>query len=129
MAVARSTGAFIGTSESSGTTIANNATSTGSEVDLLGDNTSVGWVHVYMVYDSTSSTGTIDVRLNRRRLTTQAYANPVFDLSWTPANATGNKVYLGYFQVSRFVACDVKNNGLGASLTNFALLYELEKLS
>jgi len=130
MAIARSRGGLIGTNETTGlVTIANNATSTGSEKDLGSADDCLLRIRVYLCYDSSAAVGTIDVRINNRRDTTQAYVKPTFDISITPVNGTGNKIELGVFDVDRYVTGDIKNNAIGASLTNVGLLYTLEKVS
>lgn len=127
MALARSTGALIGTDETTLQSIANNATQTGSEVDVLGDNASVGDVWLYAVITSTVTAGTIDIRVNSRRVTGQAYAKTNFEISIAPTNGT-QKVPLGKRPASRYMTSDVKNNATGAS-ASVSILYELEKLS
>ena len=114
MSVTRSTGALLGTDESTLTAIANNATSTGSEVDLLGDNTSVGDAWIYLVVTSTVAVGTVDLKLTNRRVSGQAYSKVAFDRSIVPTNGT-QKIPLGRIPVSRYMNCEVRNNATGAS--------------
>lgn len=128
MAVARSTGAFLGTSESSGSTIANNASSAGSEIDVLGDNTSDGVIDLYLVFTSTVTAGSIDTKINRHRVTGGAYDQVSYQFAVSPINGT-RKVWLGRLPASRYMSATVLNNATGASATNVAVLYELAKFS
>jgi hypothetical protein len=128
VAIARTTLAFIGTDESTGDTITNNSTDTGSEVDVLGDNTSVGEVELYLVFTSTVTAGSLDVTVNKRRVTGQAYAKLVADFAIAPISGT-QKVPLGRFAASRYMNVTVKNNATGASATNVFVGGELYKVS
>jgi len=128
MAILRSTGVLIGTSETVGDTIANNATDTGAEVDVLGDNTSAGDMEIYLVFTSTVTAGTIDIKINSIRVTGQVYSKVAFERSFTPINGT-QKIPIGRVPAARFMNAEVKNNGTGANATNVALLYTLTKLS
>jgi hypothetical protein len=129
MTLARThTGVLLGTSESSGVTIANNATTTGSEVDVLGDDVSVGDMWLYAVFTGAGTTGTLDIKVNSIRTTGQVYSKVTFEISIAPISGT-QKIPLGKRPVSRFMNCEAKNNGTGGNLTNVAILYELEKFS
>lgn len=128
MAIARTTIALLGTSESSGDTIANNATDAGSEVDVLGNDTSTGTLDLYLVFTSTVTAGSLDVKFNPRRLTTQVYKARAAQWSVAPINGT-QKLYLGTVKATRYVQVDVLNNATGASATNVAVLGELTKIS
>lgn len=127
MAITRTTGAFVGTDETTLQAIANNATQTGSEVDLLADNTSVGDVWLYAVITSTVTAGTVDITVNTRRVTGQAYARTSASRSIAPTNGT-QKVPLGKVPAARYMNVNVTNNNTGAS-ASVSILYELEKLS
>ena len=127
MAITRSTGAFIGTDESTLQSISNNATQTGSEVDVLGDNASVGDVWLYAVITSTVTSGSIDITINNRRVSGQAYSRPSLSRSITPTNGT-QKIPMGKMPCSRYMNATITNTATGASCS-VALLYELEKLS
>lgn len=128
MALARSTGALLGTDESSGSTISNNATGSGSQVDLLGDDTSAGEITLYLCATSTVAVGTLDVFINFQRVTGAAYTTLSARFSVVPINGS-IKYPLGTIRASRFVKGNVLNNATGASATNVSLLYELTKLS
>ena len=127
MAITRSTGAFIGTDESTLTSILNNGTATGGEVDVLGDNTSVGDIWLYALVQSTVTAGSFDITVNNRRVSGQAYARTGVSRSITPINGT-QKIPLGKTTASRYVQVTVLNNATGAT-GSVAILYELEKLS
>lgn len=132
MTVARSTGAFFGTSESSGVSINAGATHNGAEVDVLGGTDSYGDVHLYLV--ATPASGKLDckVRLNRRRATGEAYTNTQeIDVKRSGQAATAMKLYLGLFPASRYMAASLINESsvYSSNLTNVAVLYELEKVT
>lgn len=128
MAIARSTLALLGTDESTGSTVANNATGSGSEVDVLGDNASTGTLDLYLVFTSTVTAGSLDVTYSPRRVTGQAYTARQPQWSVTPANAT-KKYFLGTVRATRYAQVAVLNNATGASATNVAVLAELTKVT
>jgi hypothetical protein len=128
MAVARSTGVLLGTSESSGVTIANNAAEAGSEVDVLGGDDAAGVLDLYLVFTSTVTAGSIDVRVNRRRVTGEAYQQVGYSFGVPPLSGT-RRVHLGRVPASRFMSADVLNNATGANATNVFVGYELHKVS
>jgi hypothetical protein len=128
MSIARSTFAFLGTDESTGVTVANSSVTSGSEVDVLGDNTSTGTLDLYLVFTSTVTAGSLDVRLNPRRVTGQAYTARSYQWTAYPISGT-QKFFLGTVKASRFMSVDVNNNATGASATNVAVLAELTKVS
>src|ERR1051326_4934217 len=109
MAIAVTTGNLgVGTDESTLQTIADNATQNGAEVDLLGDNASAGDVEVYAALTSTVTAGSIDITLNRRRVSGQAYKQLSVTRSFAPTNGT-QLLYLGIFRAARYWQVDVKN--------------------
>jgi hypothetical protein len=125
MSVSRTTGVFFGTSETVGVTIANGATQTGSEQDMFGNNTSEGWIFVYLYYTGAGTTGTLDVSLFYGRTTgNEAEDQSPLIASITPANSS-QKILLGQFPASRFMIGQVKNNGTCGNVTNVTLGYEL----
>lgn len=125
MAITRTTGAFVGTSESTLATVGTGATTTPTEVDVLGDNVSTGVLTCYAVVTA-SAVGTVYVKVNPIRVTGQAYAQPSYAIAITTANGTV-KVPIGKFSASRYMSAIVYNS-LGSSVTVF-VGYELEKLS
>ena len=91
MAIARSTGVFYGTDETTLATVTNNTNDTSqAEVDVLGDNTSAGDVEIYVVLTSTVTAGSFDYTINRRRVTGQAYRQPSVTRSIAPTNGTNS---------------------------------------
>lgn len=129
--IARTTGALIGTDESTGVTIATTATSTGSNVDLLGDDASTGEVEIFLCVTSTVTAGTIDVTLipgRRSNSSTIEYSRLSVDYSVSPTNGT-QKLSLTRRPAPRFLGVTVKNNATGANSTNVAVLYTLTKFS
>lgn len=131
MTVARSTGAFLGTDESSGVSVAAGETKTGNEVDVLGGTDSFGDVHLYVVATTTGN-AKFSVALNRRRATGSAYSQtPREKLTVDLAGAATHKVYLGLFPASRYMNVVLVNETApySGAMTNVAVLYELEKVS
>lgn len=128
MSVSRSVGWLIGTSETVGDSIANNATDTGAEVDVLGADNVAGVANFFLYATSSVAAGTIDVYLDKQQehLAADAKLNP--DLQITPIVGTV-KYPLGERSVSRYMLARVKNNAIGAGLTNVSVGYELFKLS
>jgi hypothetical protein len=115
MAIARSNVILMGTDESTLQSIANNATQNGSETDILADDTSTGYAHVYLVITSTSTSGSIDLELHPYRVTGQVYPDqPPYRYSYPPTNGT-QQIFVGTIQLSRRMRARVKNNATGAS--------------
>jgi|ERR1700722_2849870 len=129
MTIAHSYGVLFGTSESSGVTIANNASNLSSEVDLFGADTFTGEINLFLVFTSTVTAGTMDVSLFGSRGTTLEYTNliPLVG-SYSPISGT-QKIQVNppwsRLPVSRYVKGQVLNNATGASATNVFLGYEL----
>ena len=94
---------------------------------MLGDNASVGDLWLYAVITSTVTAGSVDITINNRRVSGQAYARTSLSRSLPPTNGT-QKVPLGRVPASRYMAVSCLNNATGASAT-VAVLFELEKLS
>ena len=61
MAIAASDKVLIGTDETTGSTIANNATSTSSVTDLLADDASSGEAWLFVKFTGGGTTGTLDI--------------------------------------------------------------------
>lgn len=97
--------------------IANNAVGTGSEVDVLGDNASEGYIDVYLDITSTVAAGTVDVRLWPSSVTGSAYPDdaPVV-ASFVPKNGTKH-CFCGSFLTQRFMTGSATNNATGAAAT------------
>jgi hypothetical protein len=126
MSTSRTTGAFVGTDESTLQSIGNGATHSGSEVDVLGDNASFGEAWAYVVITG-SAVSTIELWINQRRVTGQAYTKTQSDLTLPTTNGT-QKIPIGSMKVSRYMQVDVKNNN-GSASVSVAVLYELEKFT
>ena len=129
MTVAESAGVFLGTDETTGVTIANNANTSSSEIDMLGGTTSEGWINYFLKFTSTVTAGTMDIKLMKSRVTGQAYTDQAAIVaSWAPINGT-QKIGLGEFQIGRFMTANAANNATGASATNVTVGYEQFKES
>jgi hypothetical protein len=131
MAISRSTGVLLGTDESIGVTIANNTMTTSALVDMLGDNTSDGLVWLYVVFTSTVTAGSVQLRFSAGRRAnsgTEEYVKTSYEISIPPINGT-QKIPLGVRPCPRYLAVDVLNNATGASATNVTVGYELVKAS
>lgn len=126
MAVTRSTGALVGTNETTLQSVSASSTFNGTEVDMLGDNASLGeaWVYVVVADVAVSS---ITVTINTRRVTGQAYKKLAADVSLPTINGT-QMIPLGKMPISRFLQVDVHNNDASNTVTVF-VGYELEKVS
>ena len=125
MTTTRSTGALLGTDETTGVTIASGATGTGSQVDLLADNTSTGTVNLFLKWTAAATlVGDLKVTVKQSRVTGQPYTQEEFRI---PVGFTGGKKLLGKLQAGRYITVDVENLSSG-SITNAAVLYELEKV-
>ncbi len=128
MGVARSTGVLHGTSESSLTTLASGATTTGSEVDVLGDDASAGEMELYAVVafgsvTSGASNAGVNLKFNKRRLTGEAYTHQV-----APVASTTVKVPLGRISAARFMTVTMQNLD-GSNGVDLMVGYELTKLT
>ncbi|MDE2095651.1 MAG: hypothetical protein KGL39_00210 [Patescibacteria group bacterium] len=134
MAIARSRGALIGTDETTGVTLANNGTaytnagSVTTDIDMLGDDKSIGDVWLYVVFTSTVTAGTLDLTISSHRNTALGYVKTNPDVQIAPINGT-QKIPLGKRPCERYLAVKALNNATGANITNLSVLYTLEKLS
>ena len=127
MAIARSTNALgVGTDETHLQSVSPSSTFSGTEVDMLGDNASLGEAWIYVVV-SDSAVSSIDVTINFRRVTGQSYKKLAADINVPTINGT-QMVPLGKMPISRFMQVDVHNNDASNSVSVF-VGYELEKFS
>jgi hypothetical protein len=130
MSVARSVVALLGTSESSGISLATTVASTGSEVDIFGDDTHEGWGNLWLWYNAPSgSVGTLDVTLFYGATTgNEAQDQPALIASVTPT-ASGSQVgyFIGQIPLSRFMKAKVLNNATTHTITNISVILELFK--
>ena len=126
MAIIRNTGAFVGTNEETMVTVAAGGTYNGPEVDVLGDNASVGDIWLYAVITATAASS-IDLRVNNRRVSAQEYRKDNYEISVPTINGT-KKVPLGRRPAARYMQVDVLNND-SSNAVNVFVGYEVEKLS
>jgi hypothetical protein len=126
MLITRSTGALVGTNETTLQNIVAGGTHTGSEVDVLADDASAGEMELYALV-AASAVSSVDIRFNKRRVTGQAYQQAAFSRNVATINGTV-RVPLGRMSAARFMAADVRNNNGSASVTVF-VGYELTKVS
>ncbi len=126
MAIIRNTGAFVGTNEETMVTVAAGGTYNGPEVDVLGDNASVGDIWLYAVITATAA-GSIDLRVNNRRVSAQEYRKDNYEINVPTINGT-KKVPLGKRPATRYMQVDVLNND-SSNAVNVFIGYEVEKLS
>lgn len=133
MAVARTNGAFVGTNETTGATIAAGASEVGSQVDLLGDDTSFGEVQVFLIFTPAA----VVTQGNVRVVLYDIWANAgnkyvkkdgIINVNATGAAASQQKINLGRFKACRYGSGTVTNN-TDKSLGTVALLYQREKVS
>lgn len=132
MAIARTSVVMLGTDDSTGVTIATTATSADTEVDVLGDNITLGYGNVFFKYTSTVTAGTLDVELHHHRITAQDYLNqiaPELKRSYVPVNGTEKILVFRMVPLSRFMSVTVKNNATGANATNVFVAIEVFKVS
>jgi hypothetical protein len=128
MPITRIPGVFLGVDETTGVTIATGGTTSGPEVDVLGDMTSAGELRLYVSFTGAGTAGFLNLRLNARRVSGQAYAQTNYPISVAPIAGT-QKVPLGVYRAARYMQVDAFNNGTGGNLTNVTVGYELVKFS
>lgn len=128
MTIARSSGVFggCGTDESTLQTVAAGGTLTGTETDVLGDDTSVGEIEVFAMVTAVAASS-VDVRINKRRITGQAYQQATWPHNITTINGTV-KIPLGRYSASRYMSADVRNND-GSNSVSVLIGYERFKVS
>ena len=132
MAVARSSVVMLGTDDTTGVTIATTATSADTEVDVLGNNTSLGYGNVFVKYTGTAAAGTLDVEVHHHRITAQDYKDQIpveLKRTFVPINGTEKLLVFRMIPLSRFMSVTVKNNAIGASVTNVFVGIELFAVS
>lgn len=134
MALARSAGVFIGTDETTGVTVSNNTTTSPSETDMLGDDTSTGYLFLYVKFTSTVTGGTLDLKISGSRVSGQAYTDAAPVIWSIPPISGTQKVDIarlmgGPLWIGRRVTVSITNSATGASATNVTVGYELVKVS
>lgn len=127
--IARSTGALFGTNETTGSGVTNGQTRAGNEIDVLGDNSSIGEVTLYLSFTAPSSpSGLIRVEIRPSRVSGTPCQAPDA-LTFSVAAQETSPVCLGRFKCSRYLTAAITNLLASGDLANVAVLYELEKTS
>lgn len=131
MSVARTNGVLCGTSEASGVTLAAGATTTYTEVDVLGDNTSAGEVELYAVvtFGTVAATAGLNIKINKQRVTGGGYVEQTYSRSVTAVASTTVKIPLGRVSAERFMSVTVQNTDGTNAVTNLTIGYTLFKLT
>ncbi len=132
MTIARTTGFLIGSSKTAGVPLPAGSTFYGGSKDLLGDTTSTGKINLYLCCSAPTPADTLSVKvlLDLQPDTGTGFVNPL-PIQMNRGSVSGSqRVFLGRFEVGRYVSATLVNdpNG-GCPLTNVALEYELEKTS
>lgn len=121
----------IGTDETTGATIANNATSTSGELDLAGAADTLVEVDVFLKFTSTVTAGLLVVTLQPRRATGGGDfgdASPLV-FSAPPINGT-RRVWLGRVSLNaRYATVAVLNSATGANATNVFVNLKVARIS
>jgi hypothetical protein len=130
MTVARvTTKILVGTDDATGVTIASNASAVGSEVDMLGNDTSTGDVYVQVNFTSTVTSGTLDEYWYPSRVSgTPASSQVPIRGSFAPINGRQN-ISIIWDKCNRFLTGKITNNATGANATNCSLTTELHQYS
>ena len=124
MTIARSQVVLLGSSEASGTTTANGATSTSSETDLLGDATSQGVINVYLKFTAAAPQGNVKLTLSQSRVSSSPY--PVRTYNFNGA-LSGVLIFVDRIPWGRFITAAVQNELQSGGLTGVFVAVELEK--
>ena len=115
MAVARSTKVLLGTSEAAGVTIADTATSTLAEIDLLGDDVSAGYANFFA--SKVSGTGTdasglvisvVPIRISGGNFFKEQL--PADNIKTFTTVSGAEHIFLGTFLIGRYVTIKVVND-------------------
>lgn len=135
MSVTVTTAAAIGTSEGTGSTLTNNSSTSSSEVDLLGDNASIGYLWIYVDFTSTVTVNTLDIYFTSSRVTGQNYADDAVPIaSITPKSGSklvdiAHEFNQGPIMCGRYGTFKAINNATGASITNLFVGYRVAKVA
>jgi hypothetical protein len=133
MTVATARGVALGTDETTGVTIANNATTVSNEIDFSGADSAECELFVFLKFTSTVTVGTVDVILQPSAISGQTYdGGPWLLGTFAPINGTlkipVNQPYAP-IRPPRYGKIAVKNNATGANITNVTVRYEALRLS
>ena len=131
MTIARSTGVLLGADETTGVALAAGVTTTGSEVDVLGNDASVGELVPYLrvTFGAVAATAGLNVKLNNQRVSGAGYSEQTYSLSVAAVASTTVKVPLPRRSASRYLSATVQNTDATNGVTNLTVGYELFKLS
>jgi hypothetical protein len=129
--IARSAGVFAGTDETTGVSLAAGTTTTYSEVDVLGDNTSAGEVEVFckVTFGTVAATAGLNIKVNKQRVIGGSYVEQSYSRSVTAVGSTTVRVPLGRMSASRYMSVTVQNTDASNGVTNLTVGYELFKVS
>ncbi len=125
--ITRSQVILLGASESSGATVANLATATSSEVDLLlGDSFSrVTQISFYLKFTAPANpVGIVRVILSQSRVPGQPYQYKMYNFKPT---RSGNLIFVDTIPSGRYITGAVQNLLQSGSLTNVFLALEVEQ--
>lgn len=125
MSITRSSGALIGTDETTLQAVAAAATFSGAEVDVLGGDNAVGDAELYAVVTAIA-VSTVDIQINPRRVSGQDYKRDFFNFQVDTINGT-KRIPLGRVIPSRYLQVDVRNNDATNGISVF-IGYELFKV-
>jgi hypothetical protein len=120
----RVTGALVGTDEANLQTVGAGATLSGQQVDMFGSDRAAGDAWIYVVVTAAAASS-IDIRINNRRVSGQAYVQDNFGINVPTINGT-KKICLGKRPCSRYMTVDVRNNDASNPVSVF-VGYELER--
>lgn len=131
MAIAITDVVALGTDESTGITIANNATSTSSELDVGGGANTLLEIEPMLKFTSTVTAGLVIVTIQPRRVTGGGDfgdASPLV-FSVAPINGT-RRVWLGRFSAAwRYCTVACLNSATGANVTNLFINLKVARIS
>lgn len=127
MTITRTATVLLGTDETTGITVANNASSSSSEIDVGNNAKIVGYP--FFKSTSTVTAGTKDVSFAFSPVTGQAYTDNVsLNISSAPTNGTLKEPGVS-FGMDRYVTGKALNNATGANLTNVLLRLNTEAVT
>lgn len=131
MAIAITDVVALGTDETTGVTISNNATTTSSELDIAGAADTIVEVDVYLKFTSTVTAGLIVVTIQPRRATGGGDFGDASPLVFSAAPINGTRrVWLGRVSLNaRYCTVSALNSATGASATNVFINLKVARIS